>query len=91
MSELISSLPFLIAVAILAFLLIIGIAKRAARLLIWIIVIFVILICFGIAKQSDLLNWFENLLKTVQALKAWQDALPTVFEASRFRLHDFLT
>ena len=63
MPELISSPPFLIAVAILAILLIIGIIKRAARFLIWIIVIFVILICFGIAKQFDLLDWFENLLK----------------------------
>ena len=63
LSELISSPPFLIAVAILAILIVIGIAKRAARLLIWITIIFVILICIGIAKQSDLLNWFENLLK----------------------------
>ena len=60
MSELISSPPFLIAVAILAILIVIGIAKRAARLLIWIVVILVILICFGIANQSDLLHWLED-------------------------------
>ena len=64
MSELISSPPFLIIVAILAILLVIGIAKRAVRLLIWIAVIFGILIFLGIANQSDLLNWFENLFKT---------------------------
>ena len=63
MPELISSPPFLIIVAVLAILLVIGIAKRAVRLLIWIAVIFVILVCFGIAKQADLLDWFENLLK----------------------------
>ena len=62
MPELISSPPFLIIVAIFAILLIIGIAKRAGRLLIWIAVICLILIGLGIAKQSDLLNWFENLL-----------------------------
>ena len=60
MSELISSPPFLIAVAILAVLLIIGIVKRTVRLLVWIVVIFVILIYLGIAKQSDLLNWLED-------------------------------
>ena len=63
MPELISYPPFLIIVAILAVLLIIGIVKRAGCLLIWIVVIFVILICIGIAKQSDLLNWLEDLLK----------------------------
>ena len=62
MPELISSPPFLIIVAIFAILLIIGIAKRAGRLLIWIAVIVMILIGLGIATQSDLLNWFENLL-----------------------------
>ena len=66
MSELIGSPPFLIAVAILAILLIIGIAKRAVRLLVWIVVVFVILVCFSIVKQSDLLNWFENLLGLTQ-------------------------
>lgn len=63
MPELISSPPFLIIATILAVLLIIGIAKRAVRLLIWIVIIFVILICLGIAKQYDLLGWFENLIK----------------------------
>ena len=66
MPDLISSPPFLIIVAIFAILLVIGITKRGARFLIWISVIFVILIYLGIAKQSDLLNWFENLLKTVK-------------------------
>ena len=63
MPELINSPPFLIIVAIFAVLLIIGIAKRAVRLLIWIFVVFVILTCFGIAKESELLNWVENFLK----------------------------
>lgn len=63
MPELISSPPFLIIVAIFAILLVIGIAKRAIRLLIWIAVIFVILVCFGITNQSDLFNWFENFFK----------------------------
>ena len=66
MSELISSPPFLIIVAIFAIFLVIGIAKRALRLLIWLAVIFVILVCFGIAKQSDLFNWFENFLGLMQ-------------------------
>ena len=64
MPELISSPPFLIIVAIFAILLVIGIAKRAGCLLIWIAVIAVILICFGIVKHPDLLNWLENLIKT---------------------------
>ncbi len=91
MPELISSPPFLIIVAIFAIFLVIGIVKRGVRLLIWIVVIFVILVCLGIAKQSDLLNWFEDLIKTVKALRAGQDAPPTVFEASRFLLHDVFT
>ncbi len=62
-SELISSPPFLIIVAIFAILLVIGIAKRAIRLLVWLVVIFVILVCFSIVKQSDLFNWFENIFK----------------------------
>ena len=64
MSELINYPPFLIIVAIFAIFLVIGIAKRAIHLLIWIAVIFVILICFGIVRQADLLDWFENLIKT---------------------------
>ena len=63
MPELISYPPFLIIVAILAIFLVIGIAKRALRLLIWLAVIFVILVCFGITKQADLFNWFENFFK----------------------------
>ncbi len=66
MPELISSPPFLIIVAIFAIFLVIGIAKRALRLLIWIAVIFVILVSFGIAKQADLLAWFENFFKIVK-------------------------
>lgn len=66
MPELISSPPFLIIVAISAILLVIGIIKRAGRLLIWISVIFVILVCLGSAKQSDLLSWFNNLLQTIK-------------------------
>ena len=63
MLELISSLPFLIIAAIFTIFLVIGIAKRAVRLLIWVTVIFVILIGLGIMKQSALLNWFENMFK----------------------------
>ena len=66
MSELISSPPFLIIVAIFAIFLVIGIAKRALRLLIWLAVIFVILVCFSIVKQPDLFNWFENFLGLMQ-------------------------
>ena len=60
MPELISSPPFLIAVAILAILLVMAIMRHAVRFLILIIVIVVILICFGIASQSDLPSWLEN-------------------------------
>ena len=63
MPELITSPPFLIIVAVFAIFLVIGIAERAVRLLIWVSVIFVILLCLGIAKQFDLLNWFENFFK----------------------------
>jgi hypothetical protein len=63
MPELIDSPPFLIIVAVFAIFVIIGIIKHMVRFLIWIAVIFVALICFGIATQSDLLNWFENLFK----------------------------
>ena len=63
MLELISSPPFLIIAAIFSIFLIIGIAKRAVRLLIWVTVIFVILIGLGIMTQSELLNWFENMFK----------------------------
>lgn len=63
MPELISSPPFLIIAAIFVIFLVIGIAKRAVRLLIWVTVIFVILIGLGIMTQSELLNWFENMFK----------------------------
>ena len=63
MLELISSPPFLIIAAIFTIFLVIGIAKRAVRLLIWVTVIFVILIGLGIMTQSELLNWFENMFK----------------------------
>ena len=63
MLELVSSLPFLIIITVFAIFLVIGIAKRAVRLLIWISVIFVILLCIGLTKRSDLLNWFENVFK----------------------------
>lgn len=66
MPELISFPPFLIIVAIFAILLVIGIIKRGMRFLIWISVIFVILVCLGIANQSELLSWFDNLLQTVK-------------------------
>ena len=66
MPELITSPLFLIAVAIFAILLIIAIIKHAFRFLIWIFVIFVILIGLGIMRQSDVLQWFENLIKMVE-------------------------
>ena len=65
MPEFISSTPFLIIAAILAVLLVIGIAKGAVRLLIWVVIILVILIFFGIATEPDLLKWFEDLRKRV--------------------------
>ncbi len=66
MPELISFAPFLIIAAVSAIFLVIAIAKRAVRLLIWISVIFLIFTCIGTAKESDILNWFENLFKTVE-------------------------
>ena len=62
MPEFVSSPLFLIIAAVFAIFLIIGIIKRAFRFVIWIVVIFVILICFGIVKQADLLNWFEKFV-----------------------------
>jgi len=56
----------LIIAAIFGIFLIIGIAKRAVRLLIWVTVIFVILIGLGIMKQSELLGWFENIFNMVE-------------------------
>ena len=60
-----SSTPFLIIATVFAVVLVIGIAKRAVRLVIWVVVILAILIFFGIATESDLLKWFEDLRKRV--------------------------
>ena len=65
MPEFMSSPLFLIIAAVLAVLLVIGIVKRAGCLLIWVCVILAILIFFGIATESDLLKWFEDLRKRV--------------------------
>ena len=65
MPEFMSSTPFLIIAAVFAVVLVIGIAKRAVRLVIWVVVILAILIFFGIATESDLLKWFEDLRKRV--------------------------
>jgi hypothetical protein len=63
--EFMSSTPFLIIAAIIAVLLISSIAKGAVRLLIWAAIILAILIFFGVAAESDLLQWFEDLRKRV--------------------------
>ena len=65
MPEFMNSTPFLILAAVFAVVLVIGIAKRAVRLVIWVVVILAILIFFGIATESDLLKWFEDLRKRV--------------------------
>ena len=65
MPEFINSPLFLIIAAILAVLLVIATVKGAIRLLIWIAVIAVIFIGFGIVTQGELRDWFENLIKTV--------------------------
>ena len=65
MPEFISSVPFLIIAAVFAILFIFGILKHAFRFVIWIVVIFVILLCLGIVKQAELLQWFENLRKMI--------------------------
>ena len=65
MPEFINSPLFLIIAAILAVLLVIAIVKGAICLLIWIAVIAVIFIGFGIVTQGELRDWFENLIKTV--------------------------
>ena len=65
MPEFMSSTPFLIIATVFAVVLVIGIAKRAVRLVIWVVVILAILIFFGIATESDLLKWFEDLRKRV--------------------------
>ena len=66
MPEFITSQLFLIIAAIFAIILVIGIAKRAVKLLIWVCIIFVILVCLNMVPQSALFDWFENLFKTVQ-------------------------
>ena len=66
MPEFINSPPILIIAAIVAIFLIIVIIKHAWRLLIWIAIIAAVLIYFGVMKESDLLQWFENLRKMVE-------------------------
>lgn len=63
MLELITTPPFLIVTAIFAVLIVIGIAKRAVRLLLGVTVIFVILIGLSFMNQTVLLVWFENMFK----------------------------
>ena len=66
MPEFISSPIFLIIAAVFAIFLIIGIIKHAFRFVILIAVVFVILLGLGIVKQSEVLQWFENLRKIVE-------------------------
>ena len=66
MPEFISSPIFLIIAAIFALLLIFRISKPVFRLLIWAVVILAVLVYFGIVKQSELLQWFENLREMVE-------------------------
>ena len=61
MLEFIRTYPLFVFAGIFAVLLIIGLIKRAMRLLIWSAIIFVILLIIGIVQQSDILNWFKNL------------------------------
>ena len=63
MPEFISSPIFLVIAAIVAMLLIFRISKPVFRVVIWIVVVFAILVYFGIVKQSEVLQWFENLFK----------------------------
>ena len=63
MPEFISSPTFWVIAAIVAMLLIFRISKPVFRVVIWIVVIFAILVYFGIVKQSEVLQWFENLFK----------------------------
>ncbi len=65
MLEFIKTHPLFVFAAIFAVLLIIGIVKRAMRLLVWSAIIFVILVIVGIVQQGDILNWFKNLFKGV--------------------------
>ena len=66
MPEFATSPLFLAIAAIIAIFLIIGIIKHTFRFLIWIAIIAVILIWLGIVKQTNLLNWFENLRKMIE-------------------------
>ena len=63
MPEFINSPIFLIIAAVLAIFIIIGIVKQAARFLIWIAVIVVILIWLGVTQVPDIRDWFESLPK----------------------------
>ena len=63
MLEFITTRPFLIVTAIFAVFIVIGIAKRTVRLLLWSTVIFVIFIGLGFLNRSVLLVWFENMFK----------------------------
>ena len=65
MPEMISSPIFLIIAAIFAIFIVIGIIKHAFRFVIWVAVVFVILFALGIVKQSEVLQWFENLREMV--------------------------
>ena len=65
-TESMSSPLFLIIGGVLAVLLVFAIVKRAIRLLFWTVVICLILVCLGVVLWSDLLDWFENLRKTVE-------------------------
>ena len=65
MSEFISSPIFLIIAAVFAIFIVIGIIKYAFRFVIWIAVIFLVLLGLGIVKQSEILQWFENLREMV--------------------------
>ncbi len=63
----ITQLPlFLIITARFAIVLILCITKRAVRLLLWVSIIFVILLCLGIVTKAEIFNWFENLFKVGQ-------------------------
>lgn len=66
MPEFISSPIFLIIAAVFAIFLVTGIIKHAFRFVIWVAVVFVILLGLGIVKQSEVLQWFENLRKIVE-------------------------
>lgn len=65
MPEFISSPIFLIIAAVFAILLIFGILKHAFRFVVWIAIVFVILLGLGIVKQSEVLQWFENLREMI--------------------------